>query len=51
MPKEPAKPGPRVAAVERDDRSPFDRFEELARKLVAVPKHVVDEARTNGKQD
>lgn len=45
-----ADPPPRPDAVGHDDRSPFDRFEDLARKLVAVPKRVLDEARTNGKQ-
>jgi hypothetical protein len=31
--------------AEADDRTPFKRFEDLTRKLVAVPKAEIDELR------
>ena len=47
MPKEPAEHGGPNSESEpgESDATPFDRFEELAKKLLAVPKHEVDEAR------
>jgi hypothetical protein len=30
---------------DQDDRTPFRRFEDFARRIIAVPKHEIDDAR------
>jgi len=35
-------PGRSTSEPDNDPRSPFEKFEYLARRLVAVPKHEVD---------
>ncbi|MGD0741864.1 MAG: hypothetical protein ABSA31_01010 [Acidimicrobiales bacterium] len=36
-------PGTEKTTAEQDERTPFQRFEDFARKLIAVPKHEIDE--------
>jgi len=45
MADDPA-PGP-LPEREADNRTDFERFEELTKRLVAVPKREIDQARTN----
>jgi len=40
MKREPAKESP----VQPPERTPFERFEDLAKKLISVPKREADEA-------
>jgi hypothetical protein len=42
---EPGKADLNGDAPEDDESTPFERFEELARRLVAVPKHELDAER------
>ena len=39
------KPDPRPTEAETDEPSEYDRFQDLARKLIAVPKSEIDKAR------
>lgn len=36
---------------DQDDRTPYERFEELARKLFRVPKEEVDEQRRKDERE
>lgn len=53
MPKEPAKPKPSNGATADEDRDgdEFERFEQLTRQLVNVPKREIDEQRDADKKD
>jgi hypothetical protein len=39
----PAPPSPSLPSAESSEQTPFERFVEFARKIVAVPKSEIDE--------
>ncbi len=45
MTDDPASSGPEQPPPNDDGRTPFDRFEDVLRKVVSVPKSEVDEKR------